>query len=67
VSDYKKDLWEEIARNDPPMAKAIALTNKAFGGCRLHTFRWLKEPKHVFCVQRRAPKQAVEVTVEDDE
>lgn len=52
--NYREQLWEEIARNDPPMAKFIADMNKHFK-TKLHTFRWIKAPKHVFCVYNRAP------------
>lgn len=55
---YREQLWEEIARNDPPMAKFIRDLNENFNS-KLVKFRWLKEPKHVFCTYHKA------VVVED--
>jgi len=49
MSDYKTQLWHEIAVNDPPTAKFIRDMHTNFQS-RLWTFRWLREPKHLFCV-----------------
>lgn len=52
MSVYRTQLWEEIARNDPPMAKFMRDMNVDFN-TRLHTFRWLKEPRVVMCTYTR--------------
>lgn len=45
---YREQLWEEIKRNDPPMAKFIYDMQKNFK-TKLHSFRWIKEPRVVMC------------------
>lgn len=47
--NYRENLWEEIARNDPPTAKFIRDMNVNFNARMGRYFRWLREPKHVFC------------------
>jgi hypothetical protein len=51
VSNYKSQLWDEIARNDPPMAKFI--NDMREFKPKLNTFRWLKEPRVVMCSYHR--------------
>lgn len=55
--NYREQLWQEIARNDPPMAKFITDMRKHFNST-MRTFRWLKEPKHVFCTTYRREEKS---------
>ena len=51
MSDYKIQLWNEIARNDPPTAqflKSMQILNY-----KLHSFRWKKKPRVVICKYER--------------
>lgn len=51
MTDYKHQLWDEIARNDPIMAKALAAA-KPFKPT-LVKFRWLQEPRVIVCKYER--------------
>jgi hypothetical protein len=54
MTEYKKLLWDEIARNSPPTAKFIRDMHVNFGS-RMHTFKWLRPPAIVLCkYERRA-------------
>ena len=51
MSDYKTQLWDEIARNDPPTAQF--LKSMQIFNYKLHSFRWKKKPRVVICKYER--------------
>lgn len=50
---YREQLWEEIARNDPPTAAFLKKLRVCFNS-KLMTFRWKKDPRVVMCVYHRS-------------
>lgn len=60
MTDYKHQLWEEIARNDPPTAKFIRDMNVNFGARLGRYFRWTKEPNVVLCKVYYRPRVVTE-------
>lgn len=57
MSDYLGLLWKEIKANSPETAAFIREAHDKFN-TRLHTFRWVQEPKKVLCTYHRKVEES---------